>query len=276
VNLLEQRKEVEETELVEGARLNALHMYGVDAMSTKEILSYFDGYAPSWVEWINDSSCNVVFEEDAAAKRVMFQYSIPDAEGNIPPVSEHGVFRDTMPFKKPNGDMVPLQLRGATEADVRPDRPNPNSAWARSVQRKAKQENKPKPKRRQRPAVRKGDLGSGSLPSGPLLQGKRKKVDDAMAVDEPVEDRSKRRRKSAESDAHVAKQFAKDLRSILGNNSSRKAAKEAKAAAVEEGNVEMGGEGAVDAAALEAEVAELEAEVQEMENMEADATMEEA
>lgn len=46
-------------------------------MSTKDLLHYFDGYGPSWVEWINDSSCNVVFEDHASVQRVLLMLAIP-------------------------------------------------------------------------------------------------------------------------------------------------------------------------------------------------------
>jgi hypothetical protein len=35
----------------------ALYVYGVDVMSTNDLLQYFEAYAPTFVEWINDSSC---------------------------------------------------------------------------------------------------------------------------------------------------------------------------------------------------------------------------
>lgn len=39
------------------ARLDAIHLYGVDNMSTKDIFLYFDNYGPGSVEWIDDASC---------------------------------------------------------------------------------------------------------------------------------------------------------------------------------------------------------------------------
>jgi hypothetical protein len=38
-------------------RETAVYLYGVDVMSSSDVLSYFDEYGPSLVEWINDSSC---------------------------------------------------------------------------------------------------------------------------------------------------------------------------------------------------------------------------
>ncbi len=44
-----------ETEIAR--RPEAIHLYGVDLMSTKDVLKYFTEYGPHSVEWINDSSC---------------------------------------------------------------------------------------------------------------------------------------------------------------------------------------------------------------------------
>lgn len=43
-------------------RPNVLHCYGCDFRSTKEVLAALSDYAPQHVEWIDDSSCNVIFE----------------------------------------------------------------------------------------------------------------------------------------------------------------------------------------------------------------------
>ncbi len=38
-------------------RLEALHMSGVDDMSTQDIFGYFKEYPPAHIEWIEDTSC---------------------------------------------------------------------------------------------------------------------------------------------------------------------------------------------------------------------------
>jgi len=40
-----------------GVRLNVIHIYGVDEMSTQNVFDYFAEFAPSALEWIDDSSC---------------------------------------------------------------------------------------------------------------------------------------------------------------------------------------------------------------------------
>ena len=34
-----------------------VHLHGTDEMSTSNVFSYFESYAPRNIEWINDSSC---------------------------------------------------------------------------------------------------------------------------------------------------------------------------------------------------------------------------
>eukprot|EP01137_Pigoraptor_chileana_P013098 Opistho-2@66209 len=56
-------------------RREALHIYGTDSMSTKDILAFFREYGPSYVEWINDSSCNVVWEDIFSSARVLLRFN---------------------------------------------------------------------------------------------------------------------------------------------------------------------------------------------------------
>lgn len=51
---LEARKEAQRDA---AARMDAVYLYGVDTMSTKDCLAYFEEYGPRFVEWIDDSSC---------------------------------------------------------------------------------------------------------------------------------------------------------------------------------------------------------------------------
>lgn len=68
VNPLENRRDVA---LGEVARPCVVHVFGVDDMSTDDIKSHFQEYGFSWVEWINDSSLNVVFEDAHTASRIL-------------------------------------------------------------------------------------------------------------------------------------------------------------------------------------------------------------
>ena len=57
--------------------VDTLHVFGVDRLSTDEILKYFDDYAPSYVLWLDDSSCNLVFGDAANARRALFSLGQP-------------------------------------------------------------------------------------------------------------------------------------------------------------------------------------------------------
>lgn len=51
-------------------------------MNEKEVLNYFNGYNPIQVEWINDSSCNVIFQTKEDVARVLNTLAIEKAEGD--------------------------------------------------------------------------------------------------------------------------------------------------------------------------------------------------
>jgi len=57
------------------SRFEALHLRGTEDMSTQDVFDYFRGYAPASIEWINDSSCNVVWLESWQAARAMIERS---------------------------------------------------------------------------------------------------------------------------------------------------------------------------------------------------------
>ncbi|KAG2501703.1 hypothetical protein HYH03_000204 [Edaphochlamys debaryana] len=74
MDLFEARREVSKD--VE-RRPEAIYLYGVDVMSTKEVLSYFGEYGPVFVEWLDDSSCNVLFADANSVKRALVGKGTP-------------------------------------------------------------------------------------------------------------------------------------------------------------------------------------------------------
>ncbi|XP_052832553.1 nuclear cap-binding protein subunit 3 isoform X3 [Octopus bimaculoides] len=58
-----------------GIRLETVHVRGVQDMSTKDVFHYFQEFAPSTVEWIEDSSCNVVWSDAMTAARALNKLS---------------------------------------------------------------------------------------------------------------------------------------------------------------------------------------------------------
>ncbi|XP_029957305.1 nuclear cap-binding protein subunit 3 [Salarias fasciatus] len=62
-------------------RLEAIHVSGVDDMSTQDVFGYFKEYPPAHIEWIDDTSCNVVWLDDDTSIRALINSSrMPDPE----------------------------------------------------------------------------------------------------------------------------------------------------------------------------------------------------
>uniref|UniRef100_A0A8C2F1A6 Nuclear cap-binding protein subunit 3 n=1 Tax=Cyprinus carpio TaxID=7962 RepID=A0A8C2F1A6_CYPCA len=60
-------------------RLEALHMSGLDDMSTQDVFGYFKEYPPAHIECIDDTSCNVVWLDDITSTRALINLSrMPD------------------------------------------------------------------------------------------------------------------------------------------------------------------------------------------------------
>ena len=108
-------------------RSEAIYLYGVDYLSTRDCLSYFSDYCPLFVEWINDSSAVVVFADPAGCKRAMVGRGRPlpptddtPTEGldptdlaNLPFLWHQGA-----DFNK-DGSLIKLIYRMATVVDVK-------------------------------------------------------------------------------------------------------------------------------------------------------------
>ncbi|KAI0566900.1 Nuclear cap-binding protein subunit 3 [Gracilaria domingensis] len=156
---LERRRDVAVGEV---ARPEVLHVFGVDMLNTSEVLRHFQEYGPSWCEWLNDSSCNVAFEDPHTMRRAIRgltehgkQLGIDEVVNDAPEdkmddgegaglslavagdgtLAEDLTWRSGKPFEK--GDtVIPIWIRQATEKDKRPEMPNPKSRWSRSINSK--------------------------------------------------------------------------------------------------------------------------------------------
>ncbi|XP_076041995.1 uncharacterized protein LOC143025884 isoform X2 [Oratosquilla oratoria] len=58
-------------------RREALHVRGIDNMSTEDIFKYFDGYSPSNIEWIDDSRCNIVWLDGSGPVKALLGLTCP-------------------------------------------------------------------------------------------------------------------------------------------------------------------------------------------------------
>jgi len=93
-------------------RQNALHVYGLDFLKTAHMDEIFSQFDHKCIEWINDSSANIIFSEAASAKRALDALSFPKV-GDEP-------WRRT-PDILVSEDMPPifLQMRHATAGDAK-------------------------------------------------------------------------------------------------------------------------------------------------------------
>ncbi|KAF5279160.1 hypothetical protein FQR65_LT03406 [Abscondita terminalis] len=52
-------------------RFEAIHLRGTEEMSTEDVFEYFGKYVPNCIEWIDDESCNVVWQDKLSAARAL-------------------------------------------------------------------------------------------------------------------------------------------------------------------------------------------------------------
>ncbi|XP_041750556.1 nuclear cap-binding protein subunit 3 [Coregonus clupeaformis] len=90
-------------------RLEALHVAGVDDMSTQDVFGYFKDYPPAHIEWIDDTSCNVVWLDDVTSTRALINISrMPDPEV---------VTTETDHTKEPGDPTQESKARGERDSD---------------------------------------------------------------------------------------------------------------------------------------------------------------
>ncbi len=105
-------------------RPEAVHIYGVDKMSTKDVFDYLKDHGPDTMEWIDDYSCNVVWESEQGAKFALkgmsrtFDEVMGLKEDNDQTVDEadeeaREIWRIALPYTKGNA----LFMRQATADD---------------------------------------------------------------------------------------------------------------------------------------------------------------
>ncbi|XP_063305724.1 nuclear cap-binding protein subunit 3 [Pelobates fuscus] len=60
---------------IPNVRLETLYVCGVDDLSTQDIFSFFKQYPPGFIEWLDDSSCNVVWLDEVTSTRALLNLS---------------------------------------------------------------------------------------------------------------------------------------------------------------------------------------------------------
>ncbi|XP_048375288.1 nuclear cap-binding protein subunit 3 isoform X2 [Sphaerodactylus townsendi] len=66
-------------------RLDTLYVCGVDEMSTQDIFAYFKEYPSAHIEWLDDTSCNVVWLDEVTATRALINMSSMPEEEKMKP-----------------------------------------------------------------------------------------------------------------------------------------------------------------------------------------------
>lgn len=61
-------------------RLETIYVSGVDEMSTQDIFAFFKQYPPGYIEWLDDTSCNVVWLDEVTAARALLNLSTMPTE----------------------------------------------------------------------------------------------------------------------------------------------------------------------------------------------------
>lgn len=184
-------------------RADAVHVYGLDFLRTEHMNEIFSQFDHKFIEWINDSSANIIFRDRDSAKKALESLTYP--KKNDKP------WRRT-PDILVNDDCPPvyLQMRLAATTDIKKSK--------RAVPKVSAQDAKAK-----RPSQR-GALGqiyrdglSTELLEQAGLLGKRKRIVEPPTAEE-LERRDKRRAKFGEATPAAESEPAKD---VLGDDLSK-------------------------------------------------------
>ena len=102
--------------------LNKVNLFGVSSLSTKEISDFarslFDSPPDLKVEWIDDDSCNIVFQEDIFVDQML-------SRGTPMEASVESCVSISVPPANEGEEAQMLEMRRANEADSK----NPARSW---------------------------------------------------------------------------------------------------------------------------------------------------
>ncbi|XP_026757974.1 nuclear cap-binding protein subunit 3-like [Galleria mellonella] len=97
-------------------RFEAIHLHGVNGLNTREVFEYLEDYKPVSLEWLDDLSCNIVFQDHITAALALLVHSreIKSEEiKNVLSEKSHHYWREGMPH--PKNDLI--LMRFATNGD---------------------------------------------------------------------------------------------------------------------------------------------------------------
>ncbi|KAI9496972.1 hypothetical protein BDB00DRAFT_785080 [Zychaea mexicana] len=98
-------------------RPEALFLHGLDEMSTKDIRAYCSNLSLEKIEWINDTSCNLVFANKEAVEKAIEELLVSDIEDPV----THRILRKARAYTQESSGHVfdNLHIRIATDWDVK-------------------------------------------------------------------------------------------------------------------------------------------------------------
>lgn len=162
-------------------RQNAVHVYGLDFLKTGHMDEIFSQFSHKFVEWINDSSANIIFADAGSAKKALESLSFKKV-GDDP-------WRRT-PDILVSEDVPPifLQMRLAASTDVKPSKRGVPKAEAPPQYPKARSGDR-------RDAARQRQMYSDG-PAGAERQGRRAAAKRPGGVEISEEELLKRRKRA--------------------------------------------------------------------------------
>ncbi|XP_047020905.1 nuclear cap-binding protein subunit 3-like [Helicoverpa zea] len=107
-------------------RFDAINLNGVDGLTTKEIFQYLEDYKPLSLEWINETSCNVVCQDHISAALALLVHSREIRDENLKQMladKANHHWREGMPH--PKKDLI--LMRFATNGDKKIIKKKPQS-----------------------------------------------------------------------------------------------------------------------------------------------------
>ncbi|KAM3963157.1 uncharacterized protein ACR2FA_002913 [Aphomia sociella] len=97
-------------------RFDAIHLTGVNGLNTRELFEYLQDYKPVSLEWLDDVSCNIVFQDHITAALALLVHSreikSEELKNMVSDKSDHH-WREGMPH--PKNDLI--LMRFATNGD---------------------------------------------------------------------------------------------------------------------------------------------------------------
>lgn len=108
-------------------RKDSLHLFGVDELSTSEVCDYFKDTKPFAVEWINDSTCNVVWRNPVHASNALLQMSVEYNESD-----SESYFKNT-PDLEENSEQIEDGQLDESEPNFKNRLPPQGCRWRKGV-----------------------------------------------------------------------------------------------------------------------------------------------